>query len=277
MAEFYPDTETILCLSISARPGNFGNRFHNYLFRELGMNYVYLSREVNDLASAIEAMRTFGVRGCGVSMPYKVDSIPLMDEVDDVVRRIGALNTIVNESGKLKGYNTDHFGLKSVFDEVRESLPLDCTVEVLGSGGAARSALAALIDTGFKNIKVRARSEASGRELASKFGATWVSWNESLSISPRFLVNATSVGFKEPETFVFPLPKEFVTRCEVLVDVVATPLETSLVTSARKAGVRVFAGPMMSLRQAIKQFQLYTGVTPQSDLVERGFAWATRS
>ena len=89
--------DTQLCISLAARPSNIGTRFHNFLYEELGLDFVYKACTTNDLADAIAGIRGLGIRGCGVSMPYKEACIPYLDELDTSARALHSVNTIVND------------------------------------------------------------------------------------------------------------------------------------------------------------------------------------
>jgi shikimate dehydrogenase len=99
--------ETKLCMSLAARPGNFGTRFQNHLYGELGLDYIYKAFTTNDLSAAIQGSRVLGIRGCAISMPFKEACISMLDELDSSAAAIGSVNTIVNNEGRLHGYNTD--------------------------------------------------------------------------------------------------------------------------------------------------------------------------
>src|SRR6187455_1204858 len=98
---------TLLCGSISLQPASLGAAMHNAAYRALGLDYAYVPFKVSDVAGALGGMRALGIRGFGVSAPYKLTVIPLLDALDPLARRIGAVNTIVNDDGMLTGYNTD--------------------------------------------------------------------------------------------------------------------------------------------------------------------------
>ena len=99
--------DTRLCISLAARPSNFGTRFHNYLYAELGIDFIYKAFTTTNLASAIGGVRALGIRGCSVSMPFKEDVIALVDEMDASATSIQSINTIVNDDGYLRASNTD--------------------------------------------------------------------------------------------------------------------------------------------------------------------------
>ena len=99
--------DTRLCISLSGRPSNIGTRFHNYLYDELGLDYVYKAFAPTDIEAAVTGIRGLGIRGAGVSMPFKEKVIPLVDVMHESARAIDSVNTIVNEDGVLHAYNTD--------------------------------------------------------------------------------------------------------------------------------------------------------------------------
>lgn len=109
--------DTTVCMSLAARPTNFGTRFHNFLYDALDLDYLYKAFTTRDLAGAVAGIRALGIRGCAVSMPFKQDVIPLIDELDDSARVINAVNTIVNTDGYLKAYNTDYI---AIYDLLRQ-------------------------------------------------------------------------------------------------------------------------------------------------------------
>jgi shikimate dehydrogenase len=101
-----------LCISLSARPSNIGTRFHNFLYDELGLNFVYKAFAPVTLKDAIAGVRGLGIRGCAVSMPYKEAVIELVDTLDASARAIDSVNTIVNDNGHLHAYNTDYTAVR---------------------------------------------------------------------------------------------------------------------------------------------------------------------
>src|SRR3990172_6053257 len=104
------EKDTQLCISVAARPSNFGTTIHNAVFRKLGLNFIYTAFGITDIAGAVVGVRALGIRGCSVSMPFKEAVIPYLDALDPAARTIGAVNTVVNDSGRLTGYNTDIAG-----------------------------------------------------------------------------------------------------------------------------------------------------------------------
>lgn len=106
--------DTTVCISLSGRPSNHGIKFHNYLYEKFGLDFLYKAMTTTDIQAAIGGVRALDVRGCSVSMPFKQDVIPLMDEIDHSAKVIGAVNTIVNTDGYLHAYNTDVIAVASL-------------------------------------------------------------------------------------------------------------------------------------------------------------------
>ena len=185
-----PNKDTRLCISMSGRPGNFGLRFHNHLYEQLGLNFYYKAFSPKDLAGAITGIRAFGLRGCGVSMPFKEASIALVDELDASAQSIQSINTIVNTDGHLKAYNTDYIAIAQLLRD--HQVAKDTTFALRGSGGMAKAVASALRDGGFKNGFIIARNERAGRALAQSLGYQWQA--DLGERRPQMLVNVTPVG-----------------------------------------------------------------------------------
>lgn len=264
--------DTQLCISLAGRPGNHGTRFHNYLYDELGLDFVYKACTTADLPAALAGVRALGIRGCSVSMPFKEDSIPLVDELDPSAAAIASINTIVNDDGHLRAYNTDYLAVAELLAE--HQVPLDEPAAVLGSGGMAKAVVAALSDGGWQDVTVVARNERTGRALAERYDARWTA---ELGVQrPRLVVNATPVGMAGgPAAEQLPVADEVVDAAEVVFDVVAMPVETPLLQRAGRAGVRTIDGGQVIARQAAGQFALYTGVRPTPEQVARAEAAAS--
>jgi len=258
--------DTQLCISLAGRPSNLGTRFHNYLYAELGLDYVYKAFTTDDLPAAIAGMRALGIRGAGVSMPYKQDVIGLVDSMDDSALAIASVNTIVNTEGHLRAYNTDYQAVVSLL--ASHAVPVDATFVVLGSGGMARAVVAALRDSGFTDGCVVARNAGTGQPLAEQYGYPW---RPAVGDQrPALVVNATPIGMAgRPGGDELPVDPAVVDAASTVFEVVAMPVETALVRLARERGVQVITGTEVQALQAAEQFTLYTGVQPTPDQLER--------
>ena len=257
--------ETQLCISIASRPSNFGTTLHNASYEALGLNFIYKAFGITDLKKAIDGVRALNIRGCSVSMPFKKMVIPYLDDVDETVRVIGAVNTIVNESGRLLGYNTDVIGAKIALESVNVSK--EESVLLLGAGGVARAILYALKILGIKKVRIANRSEEKILPLNAILPCESVKWSDRHSKSGNILINATSIGMT-PSSESIPLDENFIQKFRAVMDVVVSPMESKLIGSARLAGKEVAPGYLMSLEQAIAQFKLYTGFEPPRDIMK---------
>ena len=123
-----PNKDTQLCISLSGRPGNFGLRFHNHLYEQLGLNFYYKACSSKDLAGAVTGIRALGIRGCGVSMPFKEACIELVDELDASARAIASINTIVNTDGHSRPTTPTTSPLPSCWTAIKypRTPPLPC-------------------------------------------------------------------------------------------------------------------------------------------------------
>lgn len=166
--------DTTLCIFLSGRPGNTGTRFHNYLYDALGLDYVYKAFTTADITAAVAGIRGLGIRGAGISMPFKEAVIPLVDELEPSARAIDSVNMIVNTDGHLVAYNTDYLAIASLL--ASHAVPTDGEVAVLGSGGMAKATVAALRDHGYGGVVVARNPEAgppSRRRTASTGRRRW--------------------------------------------------------------------------------------------------------
>ncbi|MHA7262077.1 shikimate 5-dehydrogenase [Arthrobacter sp. TMN-37] len=252
-----------LCISLAARPSNIGTRFHNYLYDELGLNYIYKAFTTTDLPAAIGGVRALGIRGCAISMPFKEDVIALVDRMDPSATAIDSVNTIVNDDGVLTAYNTDYLAVARLLADHRVST--DHSVLVRGSGGMAKAVVAAVRDSGFRDVTVVARNEEAGRALAGLYGFAWQ--QDVGSSTAGLLINVTPVGMAGPDADEVSFPAAAIEAASVVFDVVALPSETPLIRAARGAGKPVITGAEVIALQAEEQFVLYTGVRPTPEQV----------
>ncbi|MEK7583417.1 MAG: shikimate 5-dehydrogenase [Patescibacteria group bacterium] len=264
--------DTILCMSLAGRPGNFGTRFHNFLYRELELNYLYKAFTTNDLPGAIRGIRALSVRGCAISMPFKEVVIELLDELDETAKRIEAVNTIVNSQGHLVGYNTDYFAIRELFRS--NSVPTSSRVLVLGSGGMAKAVAAALQELHFQDVFIASRNGTTLESLAKKYG--FQSGTSPVDESYDVLINATPMGM-HPDIHMVPFSDQLIEKAKIVFDVVANPIETKLLQQAKKLGIKTVSGFEITMIQAREQFILYTGVQPPAELVDRAAAYARNS
>ncbi len=265
------DRNTQLCISLASRPGNFGNIFHNFLYQSLNLNFIYKSCSTQNLEQAIEGIRALNIRGCGLSMPFKLEAIHFVDEIDSHAQSIGAINTIVNENGVLKGYNTDYVGVREIL-EVNQ-VPSATKTAILGSGGMARAVLQALRDLGFRDCVLFARNKITAMPLIEKYAYPWKS-NCHPGENFGMLINATPIGMGTVDSSVLPFEPTMIQQAKYICDVVVQPETTSFLQHGKNFGKITLSGAQIATIQAREQFSLYTGVSVPISLVQQAFAFA---
>ncbi|GAA5195429.1 shikimate 5-dehydrogenase [Microbacterium jejuense] len=262
--------DMVLCISLAARPSNIGTRFHNFLYDELGLNFIYKAFTTDDIVAAIGGVRALGIRGCSVSMPFKEAVIPLVDEIEPSAAAIESVNTIVNDGGRLTASNTDYEAVAALLDShaVDPSLP----VLVRGAGGMAKAVVAAFRRAGFDDLTVWARNAEAGEALASRYGYRSVTADPAPGHA--VIVNVTPLGMTGADAGTLSFSRAHVDAAQVVFDVVAYPAETPLIRAARDAGIPVITGAEVIALQAARQFERYTGVTPTPDQIARASAFS---
>ena len=250
---------------------------HNSAFEATNTNGVYLAWEVGatDLAETVANIRRYQMYGINLSMPYKEQVIPYLDELSEEARLIGAVNTVVNREGTLIGYNTDGKGFfKSLpsFKISRKRLVL------LGAGGAAKAILAQAILDGVSQISIFVRSSSMEKtrpylekiQNATGFRVDLFALEDVQDLQDSItkadlLVNATSVGMDGSSQ---PIPTSIVLPEKLLVaDVIYQPFETPFLKWARKQENQSINGLGMLLYQAAEAFQLWTGKEMPTDQI----------
>jgi len=251
---------------------------HNAAFKELGLDFVYLPFLVKpeQLAQAVAGLRAINVRGFNVTIPYKVDIVPLLDSLDPLAEKIGAVNTVVNTSGSLHGYNTDAEGFYRAL-EVHGVKLEGKKVAVLGAGGAGRAISYILTEKGARITVINRREHlARAQDIADMIikdlgkPVKVVALNnlaEGLCATD-ILVNTTSVGMW-PHSGDSPVPAALLKGIPVVFDIVYNPTETCLLKQAAQAGAKTFGGADMLAWQGALAFELWTGLPAPLDLMRR--------
>lgn len=242
---------------------------HGHWIRQYGLNghYVLLPVQPEHLGDAVRGLRALGFAGCNLTIPHKVAAMALVDRVDPLAARIGAVNTlVVEQDGTLAGYNTDAYGyIQSLLDAQPDWRADAGPVTVLGAGGAARAILVALAERGAKEIRLCNRSPDKAQALATEFGAPiraipWEQRAEALA-DCALLVNTTSLGMKGQAPLEISLDR--LPRHALVSDIIYVPLETPLLAAARARGHVAVDGLGMLLNQARPAFEHWFGVRPE--------------
>jgi len=233
---------------------------HNGAFRRMGLNAVYLAFEVNDLEEAISGVRELGLRGVSVTLPFKTQILPYLDNIEGVAWKIRAVNTILNEGGRMTGHNTDWYGALQAL-ETKVDLK-GKRVILLGAGGAARAIGFGLKEKGCQVI-IFNRSQNRAEVLAKELGCVHHPLSCFGEMDGDILVNATSVGMY-PLNEESPIPKEILKEGMVVMDIVYRPLRTRLLREAEEQGCITIDGLEMLAHQGAAQLEIWTGKRPDA-------------
>jgi shikimate dehydrogenase len=244
-------------------------QIHNYWLRQHGLagTYVPLAIKVEGLRAALRALPALGFSGCNLTIPHKEAALKIVDTVDPLARRIGAVNcVVVATDGSLEGQNHDAFGY---IESVREAQPgwrADTgPIVVIGAGGGARAVLVGLIDQGAREIRLvnrtMARAEALANELSDSITA--LSWEERERAleDAAMLINATNQGMVGEPPLDLAIDRLPVSA--LVSDIVYIPRETALIAAARTRGNPMVNGLGMLLHQARPAFQAWFGIMPE--------------
>ena len=243
-------------------------QIHNACYEHLALDkeFVFIAAHVlpQNLEHAISGIRALGIRGVTVTVPHKTAVIKFLDDIDPVAKEIGAVNTIVNENGKLTGYNTDWIGIAESLKTITELT--NKHVAILGAGGAARAAIFAMKQSGAR-VYIFNRTLEHAQTLAKEFNCEFASIEEIEKIKNcDIIVNTTSVGLESDKT---PISSDAIKLEHIVFDVIYKPYETTLLKFAQEKGAMIIHGTEMLLFQGLAQFALYTNKKGPVDVMRK--------
>lgn len=236
-----------------------GHSYSKEIHEKIG-RYGYELKEIprDNLASFFQKK---DFKGINVTIPYKEECMPYLDYIDDSALKIGAVNTVVNKDGKLSGYNTDYYGLKSLIEHSGYSLS-GKKVLILGTGGTSKTAWAVCKDLGAADIYKVSRKESE--ETITYEAAT------SVHKDADFIVNTTPSGMY-PNIDAQPIDLSYFTKLEALFDAVYNPSRTKLMLQAESLKIGSFGGLWMLVCQAIVACEFFTGKPVDKDIIDTIF------
>lgn len=221
----------------------------------------------HQLENAVKGIRALGISGCNVTIPHKVEVMKYLDEIDEEAQQIGAVNTIVNVDGYLKGFNTDGRGYIQSLLTVAEDLQ-DQSILVIGAGGAARAVVAALAAHQPRKIVIANRTEEKAQALADMFSNASASVQASTILQAEeqlenysIIINTTSVGMS-PNVSDQPISLENLADGSVVSDLIYNPLETALLKEAKQKKAHTLNGVGMFVQQGALSIEHWTGHYP---------------
>ncbi len=240
----------------------------NAAFNKFGLEYTYVPFRVKkeDLGRAIAGVKALNIRGLNVNIPHKIEVMSFLDEIDPLAEKIGAVNTILNDEGILKGFNTDAAGfLKALL--AAKVKPGKRNFVILGAGGAARAVAFILADQG-ANLTVLNRHPQAAGQLTARIFQLFRRKVEALELNranlkaalneAEVLVNTTSLGMA-PEAEATPVPARLIKPGLVVFDIIYNPPQTRLLYEAEKRGAKTIGGMEMLVWQGAAAFELWTG------------------
>ncbi|MFA5629635.1 MAG: shikimate dehydrogenase [Dehalococcoidales bacterium] len=255
----------------------------NAAFKETNADYVYLPFRVvsADLPNAIAGLRGLGICGVNVTIPHKIAVMPLLDELEPLAEKIGAVNTIVNNNGHLKGYNTDATGfLKSL--EERNFAPAGEKAVILGGGGvsraitlmlAAKGAQITILNRSGTLEQVKRTASNVSRQAQNEISVIELNENnlKRALADADILINATNVGM-HPNTEESLVLQSFLRPEMIVYDVIYNPEKTKLILDAEKVGAKAIGGLDLLVWQGAIAFELWTGIKAPVDVMRNAAA-----
>lgn len=254
---------------------SFSPPMHNAAFEKLGMDYAYVAFDVapKNLKVAIEGAKSLNIKGFNVTIPHKIDVMKCLDEIDDVARLIGAVNTI--DFKDMKGYNTDGIGAVKAIEEVTSIKGKN--VVVAGAGGASRAISFYIAKYGAESLTILNRNVGKAESLAGDvLKSDLISDVKSDSISKitdyvcdaDILIDTTPVGMHPHSDDEPIIGAEDMHEDLTVFDAVYNPNETVLIREALNAGAKPVYGIKMLLYQGVESFKIWTGENPPVDVME---------
>lgn len=252
---------------------------HNAAFTERGLNFVYVAFPVVDVKNALAGMRALpNFRGMSVTIPHKIEIMKYVDEISDVDRNIGSINTIINEDGRLIGLGTDGPGAQKAITDAGVNMD-GMNVLMLGTGGAARAiaftlarntklAELNLLDINQEMLEGLAADLRAGTSASIKHGLLDDSALAAAMKSADLILHCTPIGM-HPKVDASLVPPALFRPGQVVFDIVYTPLETKLVREAKASGLKIISGVDMFINQAVLQFERFTGVDAPVEVMRR--------
>lgn len=234
-------------------------KLHNAGYEALHIDgqYVYVACrvEIKNIENFVIGIRAMNIRGISCTIPHKVAVMPYLDLIDDVAKKIGAVNTIVNDNGKLIGYNTDWLG---VLNPLEKLIDLENkTIALIGAGGAARAA-AYTATTKKAKLMIFNRTLKKAKELTNEFTGEAFSLDEIANIqSADVIINTTPIGLENKNQTL--VSKKHITDKQFIFDAVYGTQETQLIKDAKEKNAKTISGIEMLLYQGFAQFKLFTG------------------
>ncbi len=247
---------------------------HNAAFRKVGFDGVYLPLRILEgtLTTTLKELERLNISGYSVTIPHKQEALQVADIPDTEAEEIGAVNTLLRHDDHWRATNTDCDAIEQTILEGLKTLPnlteglSDKRVLILGAGGAARAAVQAMLRHEAR-VTVTNRSRDRGQRLAGEMDCMFLQWENRSTEEYQVLINCTSVGM-HPNVDETPFPDHWLRESTLVFDTVYNPENTLLLKQARDRGCATASGVEMFVRQAARQFEIFTGQTAPREYME---------
>jgi shikimate dehydrogenase len=237
---------------------------HNAAYRELGLECTYIAYKISkeQLGVEIDSLKKIKISGFNVTIPHKVNMLKFLDEVDENCKIIGATNTVINEDGYLKGFNTDMDGFLEPIKN-RNITIRNSNVLLLGSGGAARAIIAGIAKEKADHVTIINRTLEHAtklKEFSINIGLSadvkTITEINKLDTNYNFIINSSSLGLKNEPNII---PPEIINEKTTVYDIVYKPVNTELIKVSKKKNAEIIYGYEMLLSQAARSFEIWLG------------------
>ncbi len=237
---------------------------HNAAFEETGINAAYLAFEPGDIADAIQSMKILNIAGASVTIPFKIEVMQYLDDIDPLASAIGSVNTLLNRNGKISGFNTDGYGAVEALLQSGSSID-GANVLIIGNGGSSRAIAFTLLKEGAR-VNIAGRNLEKVTDLCNdleRFNNNVTAFQLSdmdMGLMEQFniVINTTPIGMY-PKTSLTPIDTEIISPSATVFDIIYSPHETELLKNSSQKGCKIVHGIDMLLYQGTRQFELWTG------------------
>lgn len=244
---------------------------HNLAFEKLGLDYAYMAFDIKEgfLKQGVDGLRTLNVRGFNITMPHKQEVMKYLDKIEEDAKLIGAVNTVLNDNGKLIGYNTDGKGFIKSLEE-RDVKYIDEKIVLIGAGGAAKAIAIELALKGVKNIVIVNRTLEKAEAISNTINKN-IQGSESRSLvldekllkeelkDANILINTTSIGMGDTIDNNIINDRDILHKDLFVADLIYNPVKTKFLSMAEEKGCRIMNGLAMLVYQGALVFKIWTG------------------
>lgn len=254
---------------------------HNLAFEKLGLDYAYMAFDIKEgsLKQGVDGLRTLNVRGFNITMPHKQEVMKYLDKIEEDAKLIGAVNTVLNDNGKLIGYNTDGKGFIKSLEE-RNIKYIDKKIVIIGAGGAAKAIAIELALKGVKDILIVNRTLEKAEAISHTINKN-IEGSESRSLvldekllkeelkDASILINTTSVGMGDSIDKNIIKNEDTLDKDLFVADLIYNPVKTKFLSMAEEKGCRIMNGLDMLVYQGALVFKIWTGADMPVEIIEK--------